>query len=93
MRNRAWRKRGTLRFFGRELLHGCLTLVLQSYVLGASPNYQVQRRHASLSARGRGSARVPHYGSVARGRALYVSPPAATQSYTPQHNLSLLRCF
>jgi hypothetical protein len=45
-----------------------------------SPNYQVQRRHASLSARGRASACVNHHGSAARGRALYASPPAATQS-------------
>jgi len=45
-----------------------------------SPNYQVQRRHADASARGRASARIERLRSAARGRALYVSPFAATQS-------------
>jgi hypothetical protein len=42
-----------------------------------SPNYQVQRRHARVSARGR-AATSRARGSAARGRALYVSPTAAT---------------
>jgi hypothetical protein len=39
-----------------------------------SPNYQVQRRHASASARGR-AATSRARGSAARGRALYASRP------------------
>src|SRR5690606_18569919 len=42
-------------------------------------NYQAQRRHASVSARGR-AAPSRARGSAARGRALYVSPTAATPS-------------
>jgi hypothetical protein len=45
-----------------------------------SANYQIQRRRTRLSARGRASAHTERRRSAARGRALYVSPFAATQS-------------
>src|SRR5690606_11524962 len=44
------------------------------------PNYEVQRPHADLSARGRASAGTERQRSAARGRALYVSRFAATPS-------------